>query len=62
LIFSAKTTTAPLYVKVASPVKAQLPQRAVVLQAHVEPSDRGVTYQWTYTKNGPVTPTLEVKI
>ena len=53
--------TVPLLVKVTSPVNVRLPQQVVKLQSTVEPSNRRVTYQWTYTKDGPVTPTLEVK-
>jgi hypothetical protein len=62
LIFSAKTTTPPLTIKVTSPVTIRLPEQVIKLEAHVEPSNRPVNYQWTYKKNGPVTPTLEVKI
>jgi hypothetical protein len=59
-LFSAKATV-PLLVKVTSPINVHLPQQVVKLQSTVEPSNRRVTYQWTYAKDGPVTPTLEVK-
>lgn len=39
----------------------RLPQQTIKLESHIEPSDRQVTYQWTYSKDGPVTPTLEVR-
>jgi len=62
LIFSAKTTPPPLLVKVTSPVTVHLPQQVTKLEAIVEPSNRRFTYQWTYIKDGPVIPTLQVKI
>ncbi len=62
LIFSAKITTPPLAVKVTSPITIRLPQQVIKLESHVEPSNRRVTYQWTYKNDNPVTPTLEVKI
>ena len=61
-VFLEPTKTPSLLVKVVSPVTVRLPQRTTVLQAHVEPSSRQVTYQWTYMKDGPVTPRLEVRI
>lgn len=50
----------PLLLKVTSPMNIRLPQQTIKLESHVEPSDRQVTYQWTYIKDGPVTPTLQV--
>ncbi|CAF0943448.1 unnamed protein product [Rotaria sordida] len=58
-VLSAKTTPSPLVVKVSSPVTVHLPQQVIKLEAYVEPSNRQVTYQWTYKNDGPVTPTLE---
>ena len=51
----------PLLVKVTSPINVRLPQQVVKIQSNVEPSSRRVTYQWTYAKDGPEMPTLEVK-
>jgi len=61
-IFSAKTTTPALVVKVTSPVTIRLPQQIIKLEAHVEPINRRVGYQWTYKNDGPVIPTLQVNI
>ncbi len=46
----------------SSPITIRLPQQLVKIEAHVEPSNRRVIYQWTYKKDGPITPILEVKI
>ncbi|CAF4382371.1 unnamed protein product, partial [Adineta steineri] len=55
----ATTTPPPLVVKVPSPLTIRLPQQITKLEAHVEPSDRRVTYQWTYMNDGPTTPLLD---
>ena len=59
---SAKTTASPLILKATSPITVRLPQQIIKLEAYVEPANRQVSYQWTYAKDGPVTPTLEVNI
>ncbi|CAF0871946.1 unnamed protein product [Adineta steineri] len=55
----ATTTPPPLVVKIPSPLTIRLPQQITKLEAHVEPSDRRVTYQWTYMNDGPTTPLLD---
>jgi len=47
---------------VNSPVTIRLPQQVIKIEAHVEPIDRRVVYQWTYKNDGLVTPILEVNI
>lgn len=58
----AQTTIGPLTIIVTSPVFVRLPQQTVLLTAKIEPSNRRVTYQWTYLEDGPVTPTFEVRL
>ncbi|CAF1062140.1 unnamed protein product [Adineta ricciae] len=58
-VIPTTTTAPPLSIQIASPVSVRLPQQVVKLDAHVEPSSRPVTYQWTYSKDGPIIPILE---
>lgn len=55
------TTAPPLILKIDSPVTVHLPQQFTNLQASVEPSNRRIVYKWTYKKDGPVMPIIEVK-
>ncbi|CAF3864394.1 unnamed protein product, partial [Rotaria sp. Silwood2] len=58
-VLSTTTAPSPLVVKISSSVIVRLPQQVTKLEASVEPSNRPVTYKWTYKNDGPVTPIIE---